>query len=117
MARISSNFTEAEAKCKCGCGRMVINPLLVRLLEAIRAAAGHKPVLVHSWNRCAKHNKEVGGAANSQHLYGTAADISIKGLKPLMLAKIAEECGADGIGIYDTFVHVDVRGYKARWSG
>ena len=32
--------------------------------------------------------------------------------------QVAEECGADGIGkyYYQDFVHVDVRGYEARWS-
>jgi uncharacterized protein YcbK (DUF882 family) len=34
------------------------------------------------------------------------------------LASIAEAAGADGIGRYygDQFVHVDTRGYAARWE-
>lgn len=119
MGRISSHFSEEEAKCRCGCGRMVINPILVRILEGIRAAAGHKPVIVRSWNRCAKQNKAVGGQPDSQHLYGAAADISITGVAPALLAQLAQNCGADGIGTYPKqgFVHVDVRGYRARWEG
>ncbi|MCL6557771.1 MAG: DUF882 domain-containing protein [Firmicutes bacterium] len=118
MAKISSHFTEEEAKCKCGCGRMIINPILVRLLEAIRAAAGHRPVRVHSWNRCEKYNRQVGAKPDSQHLYGMAADISIAGVTVTQLAKYAEDCGADGIGTYPKqgFIHVDIRGYRARWQ-
>jgi uncharacterized protein YcbK (DUF882 family) len=119
MAKISSHFTEEEARCKCGCGRMVVNDILVRLLEAIRATAGHRLVIVHSWNRCGQYNKKVGGSPDSQHLYGKAADISIKGVSPDQLAQFAESCGADGIGTYHKqgFVHVDVRGYRAKWLG
>ncbi|RJX17182.1 MAG: DUF882 domain-containing protein [Ammonifex sp.] len=118
MARLSSHFTEEEARCRCGCGRMVVNDILVRLLEAMRAAAGHRPVVVHSWNRCEQYNKKIGGKPDSQHLYGKAADVSIKGVGVAQLAKFAESSGADGIGTYPKqgFVHVDVRGYPARWE-
>jgi uncharacterized protein YcbK (DUF882 family) len=117
VEKLSSHFTEEEARCKCGCGRIVVDDVLVRLLESIRAAAGHRPVTVRSWNRCVQYNKEVGGSPDSQHLYGKAADISVKGVDPDQLADFAASCGADGIGIYHTqgFVHVDVRGYRVRW--
>ena len=36
-------------------------------------------------------NKAVGGATYSQHLYGTAADITVKGVKPSVVAAYAEE--------------------------
>lgn len=119
MAELSLHFTWKEAECRCGCGYSRINPLLVHLLEKIRYYAGQKPVAVHSWCRCRKHNEAVGGAPNSQHLFGNAADISISGVGIDRLAQIAAECGADGIGIYrkQGFVHIDVRGYPARWEG
>lgn len=45
------------------------------VLDPVRAAFG-KPIKVNGGYRCEKHNKEVGGAKNSQHLLGQAADIA-----------------------------------------
>ena len=114
---ISKHFFESEAKCKCGCGQTVISPALVGLLEAIRARF-MKPVLVHSWNRCPKHNKAVGGANGSYHVKGLAADIAIAGVPLDRIATEAEKVGAGGIGIYrkQGFVHVDV-GPERKWEG
>jgi uncharacterized protein YcbK (DUF882 family) len=74
---------------------------------------------VTSGYRCANCNKAVGGAENSYHLFGMAADIWVEGISPRQLAEVAENIGFDGIGIYPDqgFVHVDVRGYRARWEG
>jgi uncharacterized protein YcbK (DUF882 family) len=46
-----------------------------------------------------------------------AADIKVKGIAPEKVAAYAEKLlpGTGGIGVYDTFVHVDVRSTKARW--
>jgi uncharacterized protein YcbK (DUF882 family) len=48
-----------------------------------------------------------------------AADIWVEGISPRQLAEVAVNIGFDGIGIYQEqgFVHVDVRGYRARWEG
>ena len=115
---ISKHFSKAELSCKCGCGQLIVNTELVGVLEFIRARF-MRPVYVHSGNRCKKHNAAVGGAANSQHLYGTAADISVKDMDIDSIARAAEQAGADGIGIYrkQGFVHVDCRqGGPARWE-
>jgi uncharacterized protein YcbK (DUF882 family) len=95
---------------------MYADPMLVGLLEGIRARF-MQPVNVYSWCRCAAHNETVGGEKGSFHLTGQAADISIDGVSLDDLAAVAEELGADGIGMYYDlgFVHVDVRGYMARW--
>jgi uncharacterized protein YcbK (DUF882 family) len=95
-----------------------VHPELVRKLEGLRNAVG-APVYITSGYRCARYNKVVGGAENSYHLFGMAADIWVKGISPEQLAELAERTGFDGIGIYPDqgFVHVDVRGYRARWSG
>ena len=100
---------------------MIIDIPLIGVLEFIRARF-MRPVTVYSGNRCAKHNAECGGAADSQHLYGKAADISLEGIGVDIdldsIARAAEQAGADGIGIYrsQNFVHVDTRGYAARWE-
>lgn len=44
------------------------------ILDPLREAWG-APIIVTSGYRCQKLNKAVGGASNSQHLYGQAADI------------------------------------------
>lgn len=120
MPKVSSHFSTEELTCKCGCGLLIVNPILIRLLEGIRAHFG-TPVTVLSGTRCPAHNVAVGGVDDSQHLYGTAADIHIEGYHPQDVADTAAELGADGVGVYPNsnppFTHVDVRGYKANWEG
>ncbi len=95
----------------------VIDKRLVDVLDRIRERLG-VPIIVNSGYRCPEHNAEVGGVSDSQHVLGTAADITYDGVDVDYLAEIAEECGADGIGkyYYQDFVHIDVRGYAARWD-
>lgn len=124
---IGKYFEEYEFACTCerhagdGYGHNVLDHIidkrLVDLLDAIRERLG-VPLYINSGYRCPEHNAEVGGVPNSQHVEGTAADITYDGIDVDYLAAIAEECGADGIGRYydQDFVHVDVRGYAARWS-
>lgn len=114
---LSLHFTEGELACRC-CGRLLIISQLVSKLEALRQLVG-KPVFVNSGYRCPAHNRAVGGAVNSYHLKGMAADVRVPGLGVTELSRLAEKAGFDGIGIYTTqaFVHVDVRGYSASWRG
>jgi len=46
------------------------------MLEAVRRVLGNKPIIVSSGYRCPELNKAVGGASNSQHMYGQAADFT-----------------------------------------
>ena len=116
--KLSANFKVKEFACKDGSDPVFISPDLVAILQKIRTHFG-KAVTITSAFRTAQHNKSVGGAAYSQHLYGMAADIKVKGIKPKDVAAYAETIlpGTGGIGIYATFVHVDVREKKARWKG
>ena len=95
------------------------------LLQCIREHFG-RPVHITSGYRTAAHNKSVGGAAYSQHLYGRAADIRVQGIPVEQLAAYAETClpGTGGIGRYPPragravgWVHVDTRPAKSRWTG
>ena len=81
---------------------------LLSLLEAIRSKV-KKAVHVTSGRRCTEHNAKIGGALNSQHLKGRAADIMVKGLSPVGLGWIAYCCGAPGVIVYSNWVHVDTR--------
>ena len=114
-------FERREFACKCGkCGGYPVEPSwdLLEVLDEIRGHFG-VPVRVNSGVRCATHNKNVGGATKSQHLYGTAADIKVDGVSPTKVAEYAETLlpNTGGIGVYSTFVHVDVRKTKSRWNG
>jgi uncharacterized protein YcbK (DUF882 family) len=116
--KLSTNFKVKEFACKDGSDPIFISPDLVEILQKIRTHFG-KAVTITSAFRTANHNKSVGGAAYSQHLYGTAADIKVNGIKPKDVAAYAEKLlpNTGGIGIYSTFVHVDVREKKSRWNG
>ena len=96
---------------------MKIDEALVELLEQIRAAAGGA-VTINSGYRTTAYNAQVGGARYSQHLRGTAADIVVEGAGPLLVGQMAEYYlgSRGGIGVYQTFTHVDTRSGKARWD-
>lgn len=110
------HFTVNEFRCRhCGDVKLEINLLLK--LEELRKFIGNRPIIINSGYRCTIHNKKVNGAVNSQHLYGRAADISVKGITIKILAIRANEVFVKGgVGYYSSFVHVDVRGYRARWN-
>ena len=124
--RLSEHFDSSEFACKCGCGYMNngagVSSALIELLETMRAKCSERlgrdcPLSINSGVRCPEHNANVGGEVNSQHLYGTAADVATPdGMTDDELADVAEESGADGIGWYDGRIHVDKRGYAARWD-
>ena len=114
--KISTNFRAREFDCQ-GNGCCSITPIdekLVEYLQQIRTHFG-KPVYVTAY-RCKTHNARVPNAApNSYHCYGQAADFHIDGVTPADIAKYAESIGIKGIGLYDTFVHIDTRTSKSFW--
>ncbi|OCG19627.1 D-Ala-D-Ala carboxypeptidase family metallohydrolase [Gilliamella sp. WF3-4] len=114
---LSTHFKRSEFACKCGCGFDDVNPLLIDVLEDIRAHF-NAPVFVNSACRCKKHNQAVGGKTSSQHVLGNAADIRVKNVPPSAVADYLDaKCLENfGIGRYRTFTHVDVRAVKARWG-
>lgn len=96
-----------------------INSDLVIKLQELRKQIS-QPLKINSAYRTSEHNAAVGGSPKSQHLKGNAVDISMRNMKGITVdefANIAERIGFDGIGKYHTFVHLDVRGYRARWDG
>lgn len=114
-------YNEEDLACKC-CGGMPengIDPRLISVLEGMSNEVGYKLELSCAY-RCPEHNASVGGVPNSQHVQGCAADVLLPDSMAVdELADLAERHGADGIGKYynDQFVHVDTRGYEARWEG
>lgn len=117
MGDLTLNFSRAEFACKCGCGLCIADHELVDSLQLIRHTLG--PVKITSATRCRTHNEAVGGGISSQHLLGLAADIEVPGVVPSVVsAFITEMAGPTrwGVGIYNSFVHMDMRAIAARWS-
>lgn len=121
--KLSANFNSSEFDCHGSgcCSSTLVDDKLVTYLQQIREHFG-KPVNISSGYRCATHNKNIGGATNSRHSKGQAADIYISGVTPAEIAKYAESIGILGIGLYETnsdgfFVHVDTRETKSFWYG
>ncbi len=69
-----------------------LKALCTELLDPLREKLG-KPIKITSGYRCPALNKAVGGVANSQHVLGEAADLSVEGLLDADLAKMVVESG------------------------
>ena len=115
-------FQPSEFLCPC-CHTGQPAALLVFFLDNVRRA-WDAPIRVNSGHRCPRHNKEVGGAIQSRHLIGCAADIApvhtelIEPFKYLLGHLTARLQGWE-VKVYPRFVHVAVpRDEAARlWAG
>ncbi|MFZ5969326.1 MAG: YcbK family protein [Bacillota bacterium] len=112
--KLSKNFSLHEFECKDGSHLVKVDEELLDKLQKLRDMLG-KPVIVVSGYRTPEYNQKVGGATKSLHLEGKAADIKVSGITPKKLAEYAEKIGFRGIGIYASFVHVDIRVTPAKW--
>jgi uncharacterized protein YcbK (DUF882 family) len=102
-----SYFVKKEFKCP-DCGKVIVSAWLIHLLNKVREGLG-KPMIVNSGYRCKKYNKKIGGGKNSAHLRGTAADIKCKSSKnKFLMIELAYKAGFKRIGVYDTWLHLDV---------
>jgi hypothetical protein len=111
------------------------------ILQAIRDFLG-RPIKINSCYRDEKYNQAVGGKKNSLHMQFNAIDFKPAGFTPRELSDLAEDIDANkfavmtvwgnklitltpdilGVGLYDTFIHIDTRGLlglkaPARWVG
>ena len=114
--KLSKNFSRHEAACKCGCGFDTADVLTTAIIQQVRDYVDEK-VIVTSWCRCEKHNKDAGGKPDSQHLYGRAVDFYVVGYsraQHLELFRWIEETlmkGEGGLRLYKrkNFIHLDTR--------
>ena len=103
---LTPNFKVREFACKDGTDKILIDLELLALLQLIRDTMG-TPITINSGYRTAKHNKRVGGASNSYHLYGRAFDCDSENNNKF--GYLANGLGIKGIIHYDTFTHIDTR--------
>lgn len=119
-------FDREEFRCQCGgkyCNGFPVEPEehLVRTVDEIRRRLGVPVSIVDSGGsgvRCKQHNANVGGVANSNHLYGKAADLH-SDKTPEEMAQVAESVmGNTGeLGIYEWGIHVGVNCRYSRYKG
>lgn len=94
---------------------------LMYKLEALRHKADDRAVTINSGFRSVAYNQAIGGATNSMHVYGVAADTAVSGLSTYNVYRIAETCGFSGLESYQhSWQHVDSRieypyGSQFRW--
>ena len=118
MGDLSLHFNRREFSCRCSrCKQDAVDHKLVEVLERLRRFTD-APIAITSGNRCHEYNLAVGGAPGSMHVWSKAADIQTKGWSPEKIYEVLDEWYPEefGIGLYRTWVHIDVRPLKARWD-
>lgn len=122
----SEFFTREEFRCQCGgkyCNGFPVEPEgeLLRVCNEIRRRLGVPVTIVDNGGsgvRCPQHNAAVGGVANSNHLYGKAADLHSE-KSPEEMYRVADEVlGNTGeLGLYNWGIHVGVNCKYSRFTG
>lgn len=109
------NFTPQEMASKRE-GELMIDPDAMDKLQKLRNVLG-KPILVTSAYRSEAHNREVGGAKNSQHRLAKAFDVVMTNHDPHFFVETAKAVGFKGIGYYpkQNFIHIDT-GLERTWG-
>lgn len=123
--RLTDNFKLEEFECNDGSEmppyvfKNVIS--LSVALQSIRDCVMY-PISITSAYRSLEYNRSIGSNDTSQHLLGKAADLQVKEMIPIELYETIEALidleyiPEGGLGLYNTFVHYDIRGTKARWD-
>lgn len=105
----SRYFSVKEMSCHHGCGFLPTQKFM-DLLDQIRAEYGHA-ISVTNIARCSVHNRAVGGAPNSAHVEGIAADLVYT---PELFAFINNRLDHFGIWMENPnatpgWIHIDTR--------
>ena len=96
-----------------------MDPLLYDILSCI-SQNGNQRITILSGYRSRNTNEKLREAymdvaENSYHIKGQAADFKIPGVPINTLLERARKCHAGGIGVYDTFLHIDTGPKGRRW--
>lgn len=107
-------YFRPEEICSKGDGGLLADYTALERLDTFRHWLG-VPIFVTSGYRDHAHNAKVGSQPTSLHRQGRAFDIWTVQYSPPALADQARLFGWEGIGLYETFVHVD-DGSPRRWG-
>lgn len=101
-------FSIKETSCKCGCGFDIKDEMRAKLNQ-IREKVDI-PLYLSSGARCPDHNRAIGGAPNSAHTQGLAADIACSNSELRYdIIKAALDCGITRIEWgTKTWIHIDL---------
>lgn len=111
--KISPHFTLGEFASKDGADLVKYSTDLLALLEELRRFGGFT-IEINSGYRTASYNRAIGGASKSQHVEGTAADITVKRdgqvVDAALICCLCQYLDFPGIAyISPRSVHVDMR--------
>jgi uncharacterized protein YcbK (DUF882 family) len=130
MGNLTTNLSRSEFACECKCGFDTVDFQLPYILQDVVnhfASIEDEEMYIEITgpNRCKKHNTDIGGADDSQHLYARAADFKIffkvsgRQIDPDRVSAYLENkyAGKFGIGRYYNRTHMDTRtNGPARWD-
>ena len=115
---IAPNFQVKEFACSDGSDVVVVHPYIPHICQIVRNNF-NMPFSPTSAYRTLSHNKSVGGATNSNHVYGRAVDIPAKnGVTPKQLYDYLDSIFGEWgeLGIYSWGIHVGVQNNKNRYT-
>lgn len=123
--RLTPNFSLDEFRSKDGSSfpSEIVQSLtiLATQLQSLRTELG-RSITITSGYRSPSHNLKVGGAKDSFHVRGMAADIQVSGMTPKQVYDAIEKLIKEGkmkeggLGLYKSWVHYDFRGRRIRWD-
>jgi uncharacterized protein YcbK (DUF882 family) len=93
----------------------------LRIVDQLRAQL-RRPIVLLSSYRSPEYNRAIGDAApKSLHMQFRALDIAVSGYSPRAVFSILSAWRDEGkfkggLGLYNTFVHIDTRGSNATWG-
>lgn len=123
--RLSKNFKMIEFESKDGAEMPLdVSYNIIKLSQQLQYLRDYtdRVIKINSAYRSPEHNKKIGGVKNSQHVLGKAADIAVVGLNSRIVYEIINDLIdkgdmlQGGLGLYNSFVHYDIRKTKARWD-
>jgi len=123
--KLTDNFYLQEFNCKDGTEiplELIDNVQeLACNLQVLREYLGES-IFINSAYRHKKYNESIGGSSRSQHLLAKASDVRLSSYNPIDVYNAIEililrgDMKEGGLGLYNSFVHYDIRGTRARWD-